>query len=225
MEISGWNELADEHGFIVVYPSGSEVPRVWPMDKDSVGRDVRFISELMDKLEAAYNIDVNRIYADGMSNGGGMAFALSCWLPDRIAAVGAVAAAQTLEWDRCADSRPMATVAFHGTADKFAPYRGGSSPVSPDVLPNIRDWTARVARRNQCTGDPVEAQMGASVRRLAYGNCAEHADVVLYSIEGGGHSWPGGRPLPESMVGRTTGEINASKVMWEFFVGHPRGAR
>jgi len=180
---------------------------------------------LIDKLEAAYNIDPNRICADGMSNGGGMAFALSCRLSDRIAAVGAVAAAQTPEWDRCGDSRPAPTVAFHGTADPFALYQGGSSPVSTDSVPNIRDWTALVARRNRCSGDPSVTRLTASVRSLAYTNCAENADVILYTVEGGGHTWPGGKPLPERMVGRTTGEINASRVMWEFFVQHPRGPK
>ena len=92
----------------------------------------------------------------------------------------------------------------------------------PKYIPSIRDWTTRVARRNQCTGDPVEARITASVRRLAYTNCAENADVILYTVEGGGHSRPGGKPLPESMVGRTSSEINASRVMWEFFVQHPQ---
>lgn len=223
MEISRWNDLADEHGFIVVYPSGSDVPRIWPMGPLSLGMDVRFISDLIDKLEAEYNIDPNRIYADGMSNGGGMAFALSCRLSDRIAAVGAVAAAQTLEWNRCSDSRPVPTVAFHGTADPLALYQGGASPISPDQFPNIRDWTARVARRNQCTGDPVEARITASVRRLAYKHCAENADVILYTVEEGGHTWPGGKALPERWLGRTTREINATRVMWAFFLQHPRG--
>jgi len=225
MEISRWNELADEQGFIVVYPSGSDEPRVWPMGPRSLGRDVRFISDLIDKLEAAYNIDPTRIYADGMSNGGGMAFALSCRLSDRIAAVGAVAAAQALPWNECGSSKPVPTVAFHGTADQFAPYQGGSSPVSADPFPNIRVWTARVAQRNQCKGDPVEARISSSVRRLAYKNCAENADVILYTVEGGGHTWPGGKPLPEWTVGRTTRDINATRVMWEFFVEHRRGPK
>jgi polyhydroxybutyrate depolymerase len=225
MEISRWNGLADEKGFIVVYPSGSEIPRVWPMGQRSLGRDVRFISDLIDKLEAEYNIDPNRIYADGISNGGGMAFALSCKLSDRIAAVGAVSAAQTLRWDRCGDSRPVPTVAFHGTADKFAPYHGGSSPVSPDLFPSIVDWTTRVARRNQCAGDPIDTRISPNVRRLAYTNCAENADVILYTIEGGGHTWPGGKPLPEWIVGRTTREISACKVMWDFFAQHPLAAK
>jgi polyhydroxybutyrate depolymerase len=222
MEISRWNELADEQGFIVVYPSGSDVPRVWPMGQRSLGTDVKFISDLIDKLEAAYNIDPTRIYADGMSNGGGMAFALSCRLSDRIAAIGAVAAAQTLEWNECGNSKPVPTVAFHGTADTFAPYQGGSSPVLPDSVPKIRDWAANVARRNQCKGDPVDTPISPGVRRLAYKNCAENADVILYTVEGGGHTWPGGKPLPESVVGLTTREINATRVMWEFFLQHPR---
>jgi polyhydroxybutyrate depolymerase len=222
MEISRWNELADEQGFIVVYPSGSDEPRVWPMGQRSLGTDVKFISDLIDKLEAAYNIDPNRIYADGMSNGGGMAFALSCKLSERVAAIGAVAAAQGLPWNECGNPRPVPTVAFHGTADTFAPYQGGESPVSPDPFPNIRDWAAHVARRNQCKGDAAEDRITTSVRRLAYKNCAENADVILYTVEGGGHTWPGGKPLPEWTVGRTTREINATRVMWEFFLQHPR---
>ncbi len=232
MAISRWNELAEEHGFIVVYPAGSGAffggfgpgPQIWPMGPRSLGRDVRFISDLIDKLEAGYNIDPTRIYADGMSNGGGMAFALSCRLSDRIAAVGAVAAAHTQSWD-CGDSKPVPTVAFHGTSDKFAPYQGGSSPIAPRPFANIPDWTAHVARRNQCKGDPSETRITASVRRLAYTNCAENADVILYTIEGGGHTWPGGKPLPEWLVGRTTREINASRVMWAFFAQHRLGSK
>jgi polyhydroxybutyrate depolymerase len=226
MEISRWNQVADEHGFIVVYPAGSGVPRIWPMGPQSLGRDVKFISDLIHKLEAEYNIDPNRIYADGMSNGGGMAFALSCRLSDRIAAVGAVAAAQAfLPVDECGDSRPVPTMAFHGSADKFAPYQGGSSPISPGTFPNILDWTARVARRNQCKGGPSDTRITANVHRLAYTNCAGNADVVLYTIEGGGHTWPGGKPLPEWIVGRTTSEINASRVLWEFYIQHPLGQK
>jgi polyhydroxybutyrate depolymerase len=233
MNISRWNELAEQHGFIVVYPAGSGAffdgfspgPHVWPMGPHSLGRDVRFISDLIDKLEAEYNIDPERIYADGMSNGGGMAFALSCKLSDRIAAVGAVAAAQQLPWVQCGDSKPVPTVAFHGTADRFAPYQGRSSPIAPGPFPNIPDWTAHVAQRNQCRGDPIDTQIAPTVRRLAYTNCAQNADVTLYTIEGGGHSWPGGKPLPEWWVGYTTREINATSVMWAFFSQHPFGAK
>ena len=226
MHISGWNEIAEQHGFIVVYPAGSGAfsggssrgPHSFHMGPRSLGREVRFISDLINKLETEYNVDPTRIYADGMSNGGGMAFALSCRLFDRIAAVGSVAGAQTLDWESCADSKPVPTVAFHGTADPLAPYDGGTSPISPGLFPSIRDWAARVARRNQCKGEPSDTRVTTSVRRLAYTNCAENADVVLYTIEGG-------EPLPEWMAGRTSREINASSVMWEFFVQHRRGSK
>ena len=232
METSQWNKAADEHGFIVVYPSGAEGilggdpwlprgPKIWPMEGRSLELDVRFISDLIDKLEATYNIDPTRIYADGFSNGGGMSFAVSCRLSHRVAAVGAVAAAQFLPMNWCGDSRPVPMVAFDGTADPFKPYQGGTSPISPGLFPAVRDWVASWARRNRCSGDPIDAPITASVRRLAYTNCAENADVILYTVEGGGHSWPGGKPLPEWMVGRTTRDINASSVMWAFFREHP----
>jgi len=228
MHISRWNDLAEQYGFIVVYSAGSGAffggfspgPHVWPGEPP----DVQFISDLIDTLEAEYNIDPNRIYANGMSNGGGMAFALSCELPNRIAAVGVVAAAQEQSWN-CRDPKPVPTVAFHGTADKFAPYQGGPSPVAPRPFANILDWTAHVAQQNQCKGNPIGTSITANVRRLAYTNCTQNADVILYTTEGGGHTWPGGKHLAEWIAGRTTDEINASRVMWEFFVQHPRGPK
>lgn len=130
MKISQWNKTADENGFIVVYPAGTGTgPKTWFMEgarTPSRMPDVRFISELIDTLEAHYNIDSTRIYANGMSNGGGMAFALSCTLSNRIAAIGAVSAAQSLPWSWCADSTPVPMIAFHGTADPFVPYEGAT---------------------------------------------------------------------------------------------------
>lgn len=233
MDISRWNDLADEHGFLVVYPEGIGAffgslrpgPQVWPMDPEFLGRDVQFISDLIKKLEANYNIDPNRVYADGMSIGGGMAFAVSCKLSDKIAAVGAISGAQLLSWDQCTDAKPVPTVAFHGTADKAAPYIGGRSPVAPRIFPNIPQWTARVAEKNQCRGEPTSTQVTPSVRRLAYTNCAANADVILYTIEGGGHTRPDGKPLPEWIAGRTTHEISATTIMWDFYTQHPFAPR
>jgi polyhydroxybutyrate depolymerase len=127
-ETSQWNNLADKQRFIVVYPSGigGKGVRIWRAERGpSLMKDVRFISELIDTLERSYNIDSTRIYANGLSNGGGMSFALSCTLSNRIAAVGMVAAAQTLPWSWCTDPRPVPMIAFHGTADPDVPYNGG----------------------------------------------------------------------------------------------------
>jgi polyhydroxybutyrate depolymerase len=227
MKISQWNKAADENGFIVVYPAGTGTgPKTWFMEgakTPSRMPDVRFISELIDTLEAHYNIDPARIYANGMSNGAGMAFALSCTLSHRIAAIGAVSAAQSLPSTWCADSTPVPMIAFHGAADPFVPYKGAPpgwlNPTAP--FPNLPTWVASWARRNRCGPKPVDSAVTAHVTRREYRNCAENATVVLYTIKGGGHQWPGGKPIPEWIVGPMTREIDATGLMWAFFAEHP----
>ena len=223
MEVSQWNEIADREGLIVVYPSGAagDGPRSWDADDDP-GRDVTFIADLIDALAAQYNIDPARIYANGLSNGAGMSFVLSCTLSDRIAAVGLVAAAHLVPFSWCTDPRPVPMIAFHGTADRFTAYNGGKSWVAPNPFPDIPTWTADWARRNRCDPTPVEAAAAGGVRRH-YANCANRADVVLYTVLGGGHTWPGGGPLPEWFVGPTNSDIDATHLMWEFFRDHPAG--
>jgi len=225
MNLSHWNRLADENGFIVVYPSGSGVPKIWHVDRGAgLMRDVRFISELIDTVRAAYNIDPTRIYANGLSIGGGMAFVLSCTLSDRLAAVGMVAAAQSLPSSWCTDKRPVPMIAFHGAADPIVPYNGGpqGDPFNPVrvMFPAVRDWVASWARRNQCGADPAASGVAPGVARIAYTHCAEDASVVLYTVQEGGHSWPGGKPLPEWWVGPTSNSIDATSQMWAFFRDH-----
>jgi polyhydroxybutyrate depolymerase len=222
-DTSQWNRVADREGFIVVYPSGftGEGPRHWeatPGGDES--RDVIFIGDLIDTLGRTYNIDPARIYANGLSNGGGMSFVLSCRMSDRIAAVGLVASAQLLPWSACADDRPVPMINFHGTAD-LAPYHGGKSWVAPQLMPSQPVWTANWARRNRCGPTPIESRIAADVTRTEYTECAGNATAVLYTIEGGGHTWPGGGQLPEWFVGPTTHTIDASSVMWDFFKQHP----
>jgi polyhydroxybutyrate depolymerase len=229
MEISQWNKVADEHGFIVVYPSGTTLrgggtgvlPKIWLLRSEAyLSANVRFISELIDALEAAYNIDPTRIYANGFSNGGAMTFVLSCTLSHRIAAVGTVSAAQDQRpWSWCADPRPVPLINFHGTAD-LVPYNGGRVRASPRPFPSVPTWTANWARRNRCGPNPIESVMAADVTRLEYTNCANDAAVVLYTILGGGHAWPGGKPMPEWICGRTSRSIDATRQMWAFFREH-----
>ena len=224
MNLSQWNGLADAHGFIVVYPAGEGGgPKTWHLRGERTPSrmpDVVFISELIDRLEASYNIDPARIYANGISNGGGVTFALSCTLSDRIAAFGPVAAAVTLPVDWCPDSRPAAMIAFHGTDDRFTPYNGSKVWLAPEPFPSIPEWTAAWARRNRCAPTPVASAVASDVTRLEYTHCADDASVMLYTIEGGGHTWPGGPPLPEWLVGRTSRGVDATRLMWSFFLQH-----
>ena len=220
---SRWNDLADREGFFVVYPWGRRISPlpilpslpVWPVESEAaLTEEVAFISDLIDELVRAHGVDPARIYVNGFSNGGAMTFALSCRLSHRIAAVGTVAAAHVLPWSWCTDSRPMPFIAFQGTDDPLVPYRGGAS--LGYSFPSAEGWAASWARRNRCTQLPVATQLGGATR-LDYGGCAEGADVRLYTIEGGGHTWPGGSPLPRLLVGRTGTEVDATREMWEFF--------
>jgi polyhydroxybutyrate depolymerase len=222
-EISQWNRVADEHGFIVVYPSGvrGHGPRAWRAGGGpGLMRDVRFISELIDTLRASYNIDPARIYANGLSNGGGMTFVLSCALSDRIAAVGLVAPAIFLPWSACTDPRAVPMIAFHGTADGAVRYHGGHSWVASNLFPDIPAWTQKWAERNRCDPNPTDSAVAADVTRREYMNCAGGAAVVLYTVLDGGHTWPGGGPQPEWFVGTTSHSIDATDQMWSFFREH-----
>jgi polyhydroxybutyrate depolymerase len=171
-------------------------------------------------LSADYNIDPARIYANGLSNGGGMAFVLSCTLSNRIAAVGMVAAAQLLPWSWCADPRPVPMIAFHGTADPVVPYTGGKTWVAGKAFPHVPTWTANWARRNRCAPEPIDSAVATNVTRRTYAGCADDASVELYTIRGGGHDWPGGRPLPQWLCGPVSRGIDATSQMWAFFREH-----
>ncbi|MCU0521014.1 MAG: alpha/beta hydrolase-fold protein [Anaerolineae bacterium] len=216
-DISAWNDLADEHGFIVVYPMGTRFPLRWQVGGDP-GRDVMFISDLIDALAAQYSIDPDRVYANGLSNGGGMSFALACHLSDRIAAFGSVSGAYVLPWAACRAYRQVPAIIFHGTADPIVPYLGGQSGPSHAALPDIAGWVEELARRNGCT-DAVDLAPSGEVRGVRYTGC--DADVTFYTVEGGGHAWPGGGWMPKSIVGNITQDIDATRVMWEFFEQHP----
>lgn len=228
-DLSHWNQLADQHGFIVVYPSGlapwgggtGASPKVWLLRPESVlSAHITFLSELIDTIEATFNIDPTRIYANGFSNGGAMTFALSCRLAHRIAAVGTVSAAQdqlTASW--CSGARPMPLINFHGTAD-LVPYTGGRTWASPKPFPSVPTWTAEWAHRNRCGPTPVSSAVTADVMLLEYTQCPDGATVKLYTIHGGGHSWPGGEGMPEWVVGPTNRSIDATRQMWAFFLEH-----
>jgi polyhydroxybutyrate depolymerase len=221
MHVSRWNELADEYGFLVVYPSGTGFPKRWRASGGpaQVEPDVVFLSDLIDRLESEYNLDPARIYVNGLSNGGGMSFVLACELSDRVAAFGSVAGAYMYPFEACQPSRPVPAIIFHGTADPIVPYWGGPSRDFNLPFPAIPDWVATLARRDGCPGPVLDLPTNGNVSGVEYTGCA--ADVVFYTIAGGGHSWPGGNPLPKWLVGITTQDIEATRTMWAFFQQHP----
>ncbi len=223
MNLSHWNELANQENFIVVYPRGSSFPMRWRTS--GLGEsllDVQFISDLIDQLQNEYNIDPQRIYSNGLSNGGGMSFQLACKLSDRIAAFGGVAGAYMVAWENCQTERPVPAIIFHGTADPIVPFEGGPSESFDVPFPNITDWVQQMAERNGCDITPEIIPATGEVSGFRYSDCDQNADVDYYIIDGGGHSWPGGDPLPKWIVGQTSDDINATQTMWKFFEEHPK---
>src|SRR5438045_2137763 len=117
---------------------------VWHESGMSPTRDTRFIAALIDTLASRYNVDPNRVYANGLSNGGGMTWGLSCTMSRKIAAFGLVGAALTMDMHACGDSTPAPAIIIHGTADNAAHYQGGDSWVSlgNEPWPSVPSFTA-----------------------------------------------------------------------------------
>ena len=218
--VSQWNPIADREGFIVVYPSGTHFPRRWRASAEQaegLEKDVAYINDLIDELQSQYNIDSARIYANGLSNGAGMTFLLGCRLSERISAIGAVGGAYTYPLDRCEPARPVPMIAFHGNADPIVPYYGGPSRDFDFPFPSIPVWMKQRASLNGCDPTPSLLPSSGSVTGVRYSDCDADAEVIFYTIDGGGHTWPGGKPLPERITGETNMDISASETMWEFF--------
>lgn len=217
MRLSHWNRLADEDGFLVVYPFGSGVPLRWNSGGWFNQQDVQFIADLIDQLKREYNIDEARVYANGLSNGGGMSFLLASQLSERIAAFGSVGGAHVLPWTAYHPKRPVPAMIFHGTADRIVPYHGKF------ILPDMPQWVQTLAARNGCQTNAVPLPPSGSVSGVHYPGGTNHADVVFYTVAEGGHTWPGGKAMTPFIVGKTTADVDATRLMWNFFREHPMG--
>jgi polyhydroxybutyrate depolymerase len=220
---SGLGLVGEEQGFAVAALEGQGRPLHYNVRATrSAGEesDVQVAGALVDQLAKTLCVDEDRVYAAGMSNGGALAVTLACYDSDRYAAVAAVAA---LVYDRsCERGRPVPIVVFRGSADPIVPYGGGrvrccGNPVVNDTRADIRSW----ARHNGCSAAPRTRTKGA-VTTARYTGCTGGADVVLHTVEGGGHTWPGAIAVPG--LGKSTGkdELDASAEIWRFFAAHPR---
>ncbi|MDX1691779.1 MAG: PHB depolymerase family esterase [Acidimicrobiia bacterium] len=208
-ERSGFTGLALDEGFVVAYPRGAGPIPAWRTSPFQGDADVRFAETLVADLDARLPIDESRVYAAGMSNGGGMAGRLACDLSDVVAAVAPVAAAHPTAG--CGPARPVPVVAFHALDDRIARYDGFGP-----LLVGIDDWAAAWADRNRCaTAGPDSTAVADGVERLAWAGC--EADVVLYRLLTGGHTWPGG----DAAAGTAGIDLDATARMWSFFVEHP----
>lgn len=236
MKFCGLNEKADAAGFLAVFPDGTgqfESALTWNAGnccgyamRNKVD-DVAFVRELLDDLARVAHVDPRRVFATGMSNGGLMAYRLADELSDRFAAIAPVGG--PMGFETCQPRHPVSVIHFHGTDDKFAPFAGGQGERSVSrthfysVEHTIQNWV----RANGCPRTPVTTAFepkvddGTRVSRKVYGPGTDGAEVVLYRIEGGGHTWPGREPTL-IFLGKSTANISANDLLWEFFEKHPR---
>ena len=226
MRTSRWSDLADRHGFIVVYPSGSGMPKRWRtgitgLKPDDAAADVQFAADLLAELQHRYHIDPKRIYLNGFSNGAGFSHMLALEWADRIAAFGSVSGALLYPTQGRSLARPVPFIAFHGTKDRIVPFHGGPTGHFQFTFPPVTDWVHAWAELDGCDPKPATIFNSPHVTGQQYLGGNPAGEVVFYTIDGGGHAWPGGVPLPRWIAGRTTKEIDATEIMWQFFVRHP----
>lgn len=223
MQVSGMADAAERHGFLLLMPVAAvEMPAggyTWNVPPDERRPDdVQFAMDVLEHAAERVAIDTRRVYVTGFSGGARLASELGCAAPERIAGIAAVGG---LRSPTACTGEPVPVVAFHGTNDPINPYDGGGSDYWDYGIDHaVRGWV----ERNGCTETPGVTRMSGSVVELRYGGCRRGADVVLYRVENGGHTWPGsGYPFPEDRFGELERQLDATRLILEFFaLGAPQ---
>jgi len=216
---------SNEAGFIVVFPNGySRFPggklATWNSGiccgkaRDEQIDDVGFIKKVVEDIKSKANIDSNRIYANGMSNGGMMSYRLACELTDTFTAIASVAGTDgTLN---CHPSRPISILHIHALNDDHVLFNGGSgikSETHADFV-SVPNTISKWVKLNACNPSPQRVLTVKGAYCDVYSACRNNAQVKLCVTESGGHSWPGGNKV-RGGTGSTA--INANDVIWDFY--------
>jgi len=212
---TGYSKLADREHFLVAYPTAAGSQPFWNMNGHVPGRpdDVAFLRAALDRVQDATCVDRSRVYATGVSNGGGMTALLGCELADRLTAIAPVAGGYGTQ-PPCHPSRPLAVLEVHGTSDQVVPYAGKGPGHSGSVTTFLAMWR----KIDRCTGGRRQVPGNpANVTELAWWPCSPGADVVHDRVAGERHGWPSWwRTTPSQTTFSTTWRT------WSFFRGHAR---
>jgi polyhydroxybutyrate depolymerase len=227
MEYTKMNLVADTAGFIIVYPNGKNNWNsgigVNPSYPTPNYNDVGFINALIDTLIKHYpNIDLDRIYACGFSNGGIMAYKLACQLSNRIAAVASVSGVMAESFaNNCNTPRALPVLHIHGTKDNIAPLDGVTGCYSVDQTLNFWSDANSCGSASAVLLPDLIPTDGCTVEKTTYSDSSNECKVVFYKVIDGGHSWPGAVEN-YSWSGKTNMDINASAEIWKFFKNYKR---
>jgi|GEM_PF-359900 len=238
---SGFNAVAEEHGFIVVYPQAYDpnfnnpqlADAVWNYNLDTplmalAHDDDAFLDAVVDDLALVLNVDMNRLYVNGLSNGGYMTNRLACTRGDRYAAFAAVAANAPFGiGEHCQDGVHAPIMLYHGTADTISPWEGAQ--VTPAgmtqpiyILAPIPNTLAFWVNQNGCEQDYQQTALpntdpDSRIIFASYTNCPDDSAVEIYAVVGGGHVWHGVQDFDNDFVGEVNMDINASEAIWAFY--------
>jgi len=213
--------IADTAGFLLVAPQGTidgQGNTYWNAGWGGATNDVSFMEALIDDLSLTYNVNQDRVYSTGMSNGGFMSYYLACNLSNRIAAIASVTGAMTNGTPlTCNPQHPTPVLEIHGDVDGTVPYGGSflneSTQAGLDYWINYNNantTASLTAIPNSNTSD------NSTVEHYVYSGGDNCVDVEHYKILNGGHTWPGA--LINTGNGQTNHDIEASLLIWEFFL-------
>lgn len=229
----GIQELANPEGFLVACPDaiehhwndgrGNLQYRSQAQDIDDVG----FLLALINRLGQDYTIDPGRIYVNGASNGGMMTQRMACEASGTFAAAAVLIASKPVELD-CQPEHPISILFMNGTEDPLMPYGGGQVHFFRQELGEVLSTPETVAfwvGANGCDPEPetellpdLDPEDGTRIRLEAYSDCDDAVQVLLYTVQGGGHTWPGGSQYaPRFVIGRVSRDLQAGEAIWRFF--------
>jgi polyhydroxybutyrate depolymerase len=208
------------------YPGGGQNGPENPNDsrnKPAPTDDVAFLNQMLDQMPLKYSVDVHRIYATGLGDGGFMAERMGCNMADRVAAIAPLGAAfpKTMI---CLPARAVSTLFINGTDDPVVPDGGGTYKPGHFHVLSAEDTAKTWAKFDHCGEKPAQAKVpplqkgGKDTKTFTYSGCQDNAQVVLYSVKNGGNTWPGGEQYTtEKEIGKTSDAINANETIWNFF--------
>lgn len=223
---TGMNDVADKHGFAVVYPQGTldDVGKThWNANltlRSETVDDVGFLTALAEHLQETHKLDPERTFTSGLSNGGFMSYHLALSAPDTFGAMASVVGAMSgPDWERIDQAKPFPVLQISGVEDDIVPIDGSMDPKNgwggaPHQDAVMKQW----AELNQCK-DSRSKKIGEDTTAVFYENGTEGCEVWDYRIDGFGHNWPGGIAALYGfvIVSAPPTAINASEVIWEFF--------
>jgi polyhydroxybutyrate depolymerase len=237
--LSKFSQLADSEGFIVVYPDA--VGREWNDGREAPGilsqarhvNDVAFVNAMITQISRTHRIDPKRIYATGFSNGGIFAHYLGSKLANRLAAIapvsGGLAEPAAREFN---PASPLSVCVVHGAADKAVPYLGGEVDDHDNgrILATEDSVSLWVQQSGNAFAEPTSGVLSNTTadehRRVKYTRWSApsgNAEVLLYTIEDGGHAWPTNPQTPSVLnFWRSSKSFDTTRAIWDFFKSHPK---